>query len=362
MELRKLFRIIFVALVIAGLVSATAAMASTPAAGGDDEKVVSVEATGPAAEMATAKQMRDAQPAPMPEVSGGPLYAEEAFVPTGKALAIAGGLGEAKGSTVDLLGEPEPVYKPGEIHYNYPPPFTRYQLLPRTYYKTYPNTAVGKLWFKGTDGYWYVCSGAVAVGRAVWTAGHCVYNNSQVSGKDGWNSNFTFCPAYRPGASPTPYGCWSWFSAATLTAWVNGYMQYDIGMIAFSDQGGKKIGNVTGWFGAMFNYDPCQHWHNFGYPAASPFDGTKMWVCAGSKAWRDMYFGSPYTSAMGCDMTGGCSGGPWVVNYQPARAGAKNYVNGVNSYRWVSPSQPLAIHSSYFGTGAYNLYQWGAAK
>jgi hypothetical protein len=47
-------------------------------------------------------------------------------------------------------------------------------------------------------------------------------------------------------------------------------------------------------------------------------------------------------------MTGGCSGGPWVMGF-----GSNNYVNGHNSYR--PNNQPLEIYSPYFGDNAHSL-------
>src|SRR5438270_13205790 len=60
--------------------------------------------------------------------------------------------------------------------------------------------------------------------------------------------------------------------------------------------------------------------------------------------------GSPPTIEIGCSMTGGCSGGPWVIGL-----GSTNYVNGHNSYR--PNNQPLEIYSPYFGDNAHSLMQ-----
>jgi hypothetical protein len=58
--------------------------------------------------------------------------------------------------------------------------------------------------------------------------------------------------------------------------------------------------------------------------------------------------GSPEPEGIGCSMTGGCSGGPWVLGL-----GSTNYVNGHNSYR--PNSQPLEIYAPYFGDNAHQL-------
>ncbi len=58
---------------------------------------------------------------------------------------------------------------------------------------------------------------------------------------------------------------------------------------------------------------------------------------------------SPKPVGIGCDMTGGCSGGPWVWQF-----GTKNYLNGNNSYR--NSSKTKEIFSPYFGKHAKSLW------
>jgi len=362
MGFRKLLLIVTMAVVVAGLVLATGTMASSPEAKGDDNQVVSKDLVlASETRELTAREMRNAKPAPMPEVSGEPVFAEAAAQPSGPMEVVPGGLGEGKGLfSVDLLGDVEPLYTPKSKAYSYPPPFTRYRLLPNPQYRKYPHRTIGKVFFTGTDGRNYVCSGSVAVGKAVWTTGHCVYNNKLISGPNGWHTNVKFCPAYRAGKKP--YGCWRAYNLATLNGWVNGKLQYDIGMFVVRKKDGKTIGQRVGWLGAMWNASSKKHWHDFGYPQASPFNGKFQYICTASRAWLDASWGRPYPIGIGCDMTGGCSGGPWLVKYQPHKAGAMNYVNSVNSYRYTSPSQPKAIHGPYFGNGAKNLYNWGKAQ
>jgi hypothetical protein len=56
--------------------------------------------------------------------------------------------------------------------------------------------------------------------------------------------------------------------------------------------------------------------------------------------------------AIGCDMTGGSSGGGWVIEDASGNA----FVNSVNSYKYISPSEPLAMYGPYHGDGTANLY------
>jgi V8-like Glu-specific endopeptidase len=250
----------------------------------------------------------------------------------------------------------EPAFLPKNQAYSYPPPFTRYKMA-SAWYRTYPQSTVGKIFFqKRTGSSWYVCSGAVAVRRAVWTAGHCVYTPGS-----GWHRNMTFYPAYKNGADPV-YGGWTVTKKATLNGWISNKLPYDIGMMVVKNKGGKMIAQVTGWLCASWGGSSRRHWTDFGYPQSSPFNGKYQYVCAASRAWQDARQGTPWTNGIGCDMTGGCSGGPWLYKYAPGRSGAVNCVNSVNSYRYTRPSQKKAIHGPYFGDGAKNLYNWGKTK
>ena len=72
---------------------------------------------------------------------------------------------------------------------------------------------------------------------------------------------------------------------------------------------------------------------------------------------------------IGDPQTGGTSGGPWVIGFDPgsAKTGAvsNNLINGtnfdsaVNSFVWTNPNQPLAINGTVFEqNNFYNLYTY----
>jgi hypothetical protein len=65
----------------------------------------------------------------------------------------------------------------------------------------------------------------------------------------------------------------------------------------------------------------------------------------------------PHRSVAGCDQTPGCSGGPWIVDFN-GLPGPDNYVNGNFSYRYTG--EPLIIYSPYFGDVAEAV--WDAAQ
>ena len=78
--------------------------------------------------------------------------------------------------------------------------------------------------------------------------------------------------------------------------------------------------------GIAFNQRRNQTYSAFGYPAGSPFDGSKLYRC-------DSRYGGDGPSvgpggppmAIGCDYTGGASGGGWVAR--------NTFVESVVSFR-----------------------------
>lgn len=228
------------------------------------------------------------------------------------------------------------------LSYTYPPPFTRYQNFDQ--YTIYPYKTVGKLFFKlGTDS--YVCSAASIGNYAIWTAGHCVFDPDTQT----WASNMVFVPAYKNGAAPL--GQWPAARMLATTAWKNdGDLRYDMGGAVLRPKLGVKISQRVGWLGFAWNHSVEQHWFALGYPAASPFDGKTQQVCTASYAYSDTSYGSPpYPNGMGCDQTGGSSGGPWIIQF-----GSNNYLNGQVSYGY--DGSPEEMFSPYFGNEAKSLY------
>jgi V8-like Glu-specific endopeptidase len=217
-------------------------------------------------------------------------------------------------------------------------PFTRYE--PGTY-----NPAHGKVFF--SDGAAnYVCSGtALTSGNesVVWTAGHCVNE-----GPGGFYTNWAFVPAYKDGARP--YGTWTARELLTTSAWGNGGdFGYDLGAAVVNTSGGATLTDTVGSRGIAFNQAAEQHYGSHGYPAAPPFSGGRMFICEADLGTRDTS-ADPPTMGIGCDMTGGSSGGGWVVG---------NDVLSVNSYGYTT--QPNVMYGPYQGSVAQQLYTSAAA-
>jgi len=212
-------------------------------------------------------------------------------------------------------------------------PFTRYE--PGTY-----NPAHGKVFFSdgGTN---YVCSGtALTSGNksVVWTAGHCVNE-----GPGAYYTNWAFVPAYKDGARP--YGTWTARTLLTTSAWrTGGDFSHDLGAAVVNTNGGATLTDTVGSRGAAFNQSPWQHYLSHGYPAAPPFSGGRMYICEADLGTQDTS-ANPPTLGIGCDMTGGSSGGGWVVG---------NNVLSVNSYGYSN--QPNVMYGPYQDSIAQQLY------
>lgn len=222
---------------------------------------------------------------------------------------------------------------PGGKHGKAAIPFTRYE--PQPY-----NPAHGKVFY--SDGAFnYVCSGtALTSGNesVVWTAGHCVNE-----GPGAFYTNWAFVPAYKDGARP--YGTWTARRLFTTAAWgQSGNFSYDLGAAVMSTSGGSTLTDTVGSRGAGFNRPAQQRYLAHGYPAAPPFSGGRMYICDSNLGTRDPST-SPQTMGIGCDMTGGSSGGGWVVG---------NDVLSVNSYGYSN--QPNVMYGPYQGSVAQQLY------
>ncbi|MGW7046605.1 trypsin-like serine peptidase [Streptomyces avermitilis] len=204
---------------------------------------------------------------------------------------------------------------------------------------------VGKLFFSSPQGS-MVCSAAVVTDPAhpgksnlVWTAGHCVH-----AGKGGgWYRNIAFVPSYNNNArlniqqasqnarskSVSPYGIWWSDWATTSGAWIKGGAHqattayaYDYAVLHVKpEKGGKSLQEQIGsalpvWFNAP-SAKKIKTMKARGYPAESPYDGSKMYDCRG--ATKRLVLGHSYPSdypaqyMLGCTMNGGASGGPWFL-------------------------------------------------
>lgn len=312
------------------------------------------------------------------------------LAPTGPATFVRGNEpGEAPGSLTRLTGAAAPQdAKPlGYEAFSYPYPFSRQQVFPiaffRAGYTRYPFSNNGKLFFTlGTTD--YVCSATSLTSGGgnqslILTAGHCVS-----SGAGAWATNVLFSPGHRDNTTPPDFAYsagsarWPAHQLFTTTEWFNdGNLKRDFAMVVLRRKvsDGTPLGNIIGTQGLAWDFPEIQHYHSLGYPAATlsvwpftPFNGQRQWSCQSSYARRVTEYNpsapGPAPIAIGCDMTGGCSGGGWIMGFNDgwttgyeANGG---YLNSVNSFRWISPSQPRALHGPYFDSAVGTM--WNTAR
>ncbi|WP_326687575.1 hypothetical protein OIE63_10680 [Streptomyces sp. NBC_01795] len=197
----------------------------------------------------------------------------------------------------------------------------------------------GKVFMETPDGP-MVCSGTVVKdprhpGRSnlVATAGHCVH-----SGKSGgWLRNISFIPAYNnrglsaaavSNARPeqvAPYGQWWVKWAQTSDYWIQkgaksggGGSQQDFAVLRVEpvNKSGKSLEETVG-NAVKVNFHASSSRirgvSSYGYPAAPPFDGSKMYSCTDRPSDLTIDPQQPALHRVGCTMTGGASGGAWLV-------------------------------------------------
>ncbi|MER5889377.1 hypothetical protein ABT160_36610 [Streptomyces sp. NPDC001941] len=198
--------------------------------------------------------------------------------------------------------------------------------------------AVGKLFFDSPEGP-SVCSATVvedprAPGRSglVWTAGHCAHGGA--GGK--WHRNIVFVPAYndlgltgpgRAGAGVdevAPLGVWWADRAGTSAEWREegaasggAGSPGDFAVLHVTREGGPSLQEAAGaavpvWFDAppAVEIPAVKAW---GYPAAEPFDGERMFACQDRPGRLAIRTDRASLYRIGCTMTGGSSGGGWFA-------------------------------------------------
>ncbi|MBT2471754.1 peptidase [Streptomyces sp. ISL-66] len=189
------------------------------------------------------------------------------------------------------------------------------------------------------------CSGdsiTSANGSTVITAGHCVKYQGA------WHTNWTFVPAYDNGNAP--YGQWPATKTFATDQWVASEdMNMDVGLAVVAPLNGQKLSQVVGAQGIVFNGGYNKKMYAFGFPAAAPYDGTKLVYCSGNTG-KDFLLTKDHS--LPCNMTGGSSGGPWFQDFNEA-TGLGTQVS-VNSFGYTF--LPNRMFGPYFGPEAKAAY------
>jgi V8-like Glu-specific endopeptidase len=186
-------------------------------------------------------------------------------------------------------------------------------------------TTVGKVFssYQGSD---YVCSGSVINSpnkSVISTAAHCLHGGAH----QGWHTNVTFAPAYNNGVSR--FGLWNWDDAITFREWTDHTSaRRDQAFFTVHHHNGQSLVDTVGGNGLSYNYGQRQNnVRIWGWPSDPPFTGQTPYRCDG-KTYRRFQWSSDMR--MACRMTGGASGGPWLLSRSSANRGQ---VFGVTSRR-----------------------------
>ncbi|MEU0372477.1 peptidase [Streptomyces sp. NPDC006283] len=179
-------------------------------------------------------------------------------------------------------------------------------------------------------------------GSTVITAGHCVkYQGS-------WHTNWVFVPGYDNGQAP--YGQWSATKILATDQWAASEdINYDVGAAVVAPLNGRTLAETVGAQGLKFNGGYNKPMYAFGFPAAAPYDGSKLIHCSGNSS-KDFLFSKDHS--LGCNMTGGSSGGPWFESFDEATG--TGLQTSVNSFGYTF--LPNRMFGPYFGNEAKAVY------
>lgn len=245
------------------------------------------------------------------------------------ALCLASGAGAAV-PVAQISSAPETILEPAA------PGFSQY----------------GVVFGVSSGGQAFRCSGTSvrAANRSlVVTAGHCVYDEGE------WASrNWVFVPGYRYGERP--FGTFTAHWIGTTPGWLHHEnSNYDVGMAVVSrNERGQTLAQAVGADRFASGLSPAQTFDVYGYPVARPFTGSTLQRCPqapfeghGFEAFETP---GPLDLALECDVTGGASGGGWVIS--------GNRIDGVTSNGYSD--DPLTTYGPYFGKAVRRLYERAA--
>ena len=148
-----------------------------------------------------------------------------------------------------------------------------------------------------------------------------------------------------------PFGEFVAHTRSAPNSWINlENSNYDLGgVVVYPNAAGQSLERAVGGArGIAFNFPREQTFQAWGYPEGSPFDGQRSFICESAYGGDDPSPdpSGPPAMGIGCDMTGGSSGGGWMIS--------GGYVNSVNSFGY--DSYPNVMFGPYFGDAAENVY------
>ncbi len=182
------------------------------------------------------------------------------------------------------------------------------------------------------------------------TAGHCVIN-----AETGAEARLlAFVPGWREGSDP--YGVWVAEQRVIAKSWkaTAGHFPNeggDLALLVLADRRGRSVEEEVGSLGIAFDQACAQTYTQWGYPAASPFDGEILYAETAPYLGTDSRsLFAPRTMKIASDFTAGASGGPWTIGPLTAPT-----VVSVTDYGYED--EPGYLYGAYFGTAAREAYE-----
>jgi V8-like Glu-specific endopeptidase len=195
------------------------------------------------------------------------------------------------------------------------------------------------------------CSGTAvrsANESVVITAAHCLNGGAS----DRWFSGeAAFVPAYRYGQRPFGIFPARWIDTTKQWRADRGNPNYDVGaLVVGRNEAGESLTEAVGGVKIAWGLKPEQDFSVHGYPAEEPFDGETQRICGAAGYLghdpHSLAYPGPLNLAASCGVTGGASGGGWLVR--------GDTLNGVTSYGYFDQRSP--DYGPYFGMEVARLY------
>ena len=198
-------------------------------------------------------------------------------------------------------------------------------------------TTVGRLVFTVPGKGDYICTATVVSSNnrdVISTGRHCVVDVST------WAvyQNFRFAPAYNNGS--TPYGWWTWRYAGWRTDDTGPGGDNAFIVLNTGGNGNAHVQNAVGSTGIGFNWGLASYAYGIGIPGS-----TNYAVWCGGVPYNGPSSGVQIANCNG--LSGGASGGPFVVNYASDGSATQtaSYFGSWGDAYWA-----------YYRTAAYNVY------
>lgn len=195
------------------------------------------------------------------------------------------------------------------------------------------------------------CSGTVVRSpnkSVVITAAHCLNSGR---GDRWFPGEAAFVPAYRYGQRPFGVFPVRWIDTTRQWRTTGGSPNYDVGaMVVGRNHAGQLLSDAVGSAKIAWGLKPSQSFAVHGYPAEEPFDGETQRLCGAAPHFghdpHSLAFPGPLNLAVSCGVTGGASGGGWLIH--------GDTLNGVTSYGYFDRESP--DYGPYFGKEVARLY------